>query len=210
MKKFEPQGVTLLYLLSESHVSIHTWPESNACALDFYHCGPHSLRNLRIAEEKFCNLFGWENCTSTIITRRGQTTSLLTNDFVDKTDILRNVKMLHREKSPYQEIRVYDTMAHGRILILEGIIQFSTMDLLMDDYTLQMVQHVIKKEQQHNKVLIVGGGDLIIATYILKNYPLVKKVVLAELDERVIEVTKQFFSYTDIIQKEIESGRLEI
>lgn len=62
-----------------------------------------------------------------------------------------------------------------------------------------MVQHIIKKDQHHNKVLIVGGGDLIIATYILKNYPLVKKVVLAELDERVIEVTKLFFSYTDII-----------
>lgn len=80
----------------------------------------------------------------------------------------------------------------------------------MDDYTLQMVQHVIKKDQHHNKVLIVGGGDLIIATYILKNYPLVKKVVLAELDDRVIEVTKRFFSLTDIIEKEIESGRLEI
>lgn len=101
MKQFDPQGVTLLYLLSESHVSIHTWPESKCCALDFFHCGPRSLTNLRIAEEKFCDLFGWDKCTSTMTTRRGKTTSLLTNDFVDKTDILRNVKMLHREKSPY-------------------------------------------------------------------------------------------------------------
>lgn len=41
-KKFEPQGVTILYLLSESHFSIHTWPESKSCTIDFYHCGPIS------------------------------------------------------------------------------------------------------------------------------------------------------------------------
>jgi S-adenosylmethionine decarboxylase proenzyme len=39
-KKFEPQGLTIVYVLSESHMSIHTWPEYNACAIDFYNCGP--------------------------------------------------------------------------------------------------------------------------------------------------------------------------
>lgn len=39
-KKFDPQGVTIIYLLSESHLSIHTWPETKSCAIDFYHCGP--------------------------------------------------------------------------------------------------------------------------------------------------------------------------
>ena len=27
--KFDPQGVTAIALLAESHISIHTWPESN-------------------------------------------------------------------------------------------------------------------------------------------------------------------------------------
>ena len=36
--QFKPYGVTALYLLSESHVSIHTWPESNRFALDVYSC----------------------------------------------------------------------------------------------------------------------------------------------------------------------------
>lgn len=66
-KKFEPQGVTILYLLSESHFSIHTWPENKACAVDFYHCGDRSKGNLAIAEEKLCDLFGWKNCTSFIM-----------------------------------------------------------------------------------------------------------------------------------------------
>jgi len=54
--------------------------------------------------------------------RRGQTTQYLTNDFIDKSDILKNVKLLHHEKSPYQDIRVYDTMNIGRILVLDGAV----------------------------------------------------------------------------------------
>ena len=38
-KKFEPQGVTVLCLLSESHISIHTWPEEGKAAVDVYTCG---------------------------------------------------------------------------------------------------------------------------------------------------------------------------
>ncbi len=38
-EKFEPQGVTLLALLAESHASIHTWPETGYCAIDLYTCG---------------------------------------------------------------------------------------------------------------------------------------------------------------------------
>ena len=38
-EKFEPQGVTLLALLAESHASIHTWPCEGYCAIDLYTCG---------------------------------------------------------------------------------------------------------------------------------------------------------------------------
>ena len=38
-KKFEPQGCTVLCLLSESHISIHTWPEEGKAACDVYCCG---------------------------------------------------------------------------------------------------------------------------------------------------------------------------
>lgn len=38
-EKFQPQGVTLLALLAESHASIHTWPELSYAAIDLYTCG---------------------------------------------------------------------------------------------------------------------------------------------------------------------------
>ena len=37
--QFEPQGVTVVYALSESHISIHSFPEEGTCAIDVYTCG---------------------------------------------------------------------------------------------------------------------------------------------------------------------------
>ena len=44
--KFEPQGVTAIALLAESHISIHTWPESNYSAVDIFTCGCNMLPEL--------------------------------------------------------------------------------------------------------------------------------------------------------------------
>ena len=37
--KFQPQGVTVVYTLSESHVSLHSFPEQGSVAIDCYTCG---------------------------------------------------------------------------------------------------------------------------------------------------------------------------
>tara|TARA_Y100000991_G_scaffold140715_1_gene106116 strand:- start:264 stop:698 length:435 start_codon:yes stop_codon:yes gene_type:complete len=44
--KFEPQGVTAIALLAESHISIHTWPESNYSAADIFTCGQTMIPEL--------------------------------------------------------------------------------------------------------------------------------------------------------------------
>jgi len=44
--KFEPQGVTAIALLAESHISIHTWPESNYSAVDIFTCGQNMTPEL--------------------------------------------------------------------------------------------------------------------------------------------------------------------
>ena len=36
--RFEPEGFSILFLLSESHMSIHTFPEKNYIAFDLYTC----------------------------------------------------------------------------------------------------------------------------------------------------------------------------
>ncbi|MBA4602169.1 adenosylmethionine decarboxylase [Thermoactinomyces mirandus] len=52
--KFDPQGATVLVMLSESHISIHTYPEKGFAALDCYTCG-HTI-NPMIAIEYMLNV----------------------------------------------------------------------------------------------------------------------------------------------------------
>jgi len=40
--EFTPQGITAICLLSESHISIHTWPEMEYAAVDIFTCGEHT------------------------------------------------------------------------------------------------------------------------------------------------------------------------
>lgn len=39
VRQFEPQGVTVLVELSESHASIHTYPEAGVMFVDVFTCG---------------------------------------------------------------------------------------------------------------------------------------------------------------------------
>ncbi|MDQ2680012.1 MAG: adenosylmethionine decarboxylase [Candidatus Eremiobacteraeota bacterium] len=40
--RFQPHGVSGVVVLAESHISIHTWPETGYAAMDFYTCGDHT------------------------------------------------------------------------------------------------------------------------------------------------------------------------
>lgn len=39
--KFNPQGCTVAVILSESHITIHTYPERGFAAINCYTCGDH-------------------------------------------------------------------------------------------------------------------------------------------------------------------------
>lgn len=47
--KFEPHGLTVLALLANSHLSIHTYPELGFAALDVFSCGDLSRPDKAIA-----------------------------------------------------------------------------------------------------------------------------------------------------------------
>jgi len=53
--QFEPQGVTGTVLLAESHIAIHTWPESGFVTVDVYVCN-YTTDNTAKAEAVFHKL----------------------------------------------------------------------------------------------------------------------------------------------------------
>lgn len=65
--KFSPQGVSGVVIISESHLTIHTWPELGYAAVDIFTCGD------KINPWDACNymteLFKAKNMTATEIKR---------------------------------------------------------------------------------------------------------------------------------------------
>lgn len=39
--QFQPQGVSIVYLLAESHLAIHTWPEHSSAYITLSTCSNH-------------------------------------------------------------------------------------------------------------------------------------------------------------------------
>jgi spermidine synthase len=99
-------------------------------------------------------------------------------------------RVLADEKSRFQHIRIFDTVANGRVMTLDDIVQITSRD---ESAYADMLTHLPMLE--HGKVcsvMIVGGGDLSIADEALKHKN-VKEVVLVDIDERVIELCRQHF-----------------
>lgn len=46
----EPQGVIVVLTLSQSHLSVHTWPEDGYAAVDLFFCGREFHEELSLAK----------------------------------------------------------------------------------------------------------------------------------------------------------------
>jgi S-adenosylmethionine decarboxylase proenzyme len=58
--RFEPQGITMIYMLSESHISIHTFPEKGYFALDIYTCREYSDNSIYL--NMYQDIVRWFDC----------------------------------------------------------------------------------------------------------------------------------------------------
>lgn len=177
-KQFEPQGLSILYLLSESHFSIHTWPEFGACAIDFYHCGNEARIRMIKAEELLCDYFGWENCTGSMIIDRGTYSySLIKQD--EHTSILyKKHKLVDRQKSVIGENRIYKNEKNEKIFSSNGKLEqvFSSIDGLNELFFEEEkeksdgspISNASRRENLSTKrVLVIGCGDLTLSNEIL-------------------------------------------
>src|SRR5580704_5453039 len=99
-------------------------------------------------------------------------------------------KVLADENSKFQHIRIFDTVANGRVMTLDDIVQITSRD---ESAYADMLTHLPMLEHgKVERVMIVGGGDLSIADEALKHRN-VQEVVLVDIDGRVIELCKKLF-----------------
>lgn len=99
-------------------------------------------------------------------------------------------EILHNEDSKFQNIKVLDTHAVGKLLLLDN----KTMVSQIDEFVYhEVVSHIPYMVHPNAKdILIIGGGDGGVVREFVKHEDL-RSIHLVEIDERVIEVSKKFF-----------------
>lgn len=189
--KFEPQGMTMLALLAESHMSFHTFPEHGIIAFDFFTCGkvhPNIAINFLKEAIEHTQIIKRE------FNRTTEEPTLLQN-YIDSTDGLRKsyaVKTVIEDfnSEAGQHIQVLDLNEFGPSLFINQDIQVSTKDEHL--YSSTFVNSGLKLNDAKGKAAIIGGGDLGVAREcIAQNF---ESVDLYELDPEVVRVCDKYLS----------------
>jgi spermidine synthase len=217
--RFSTGGYSCGLLLSESHISLHTWPEQSFCALDVFLCrgdvqlmAECLLDEMKpVSYEKKLIIRGGEiphpegrEIVSTILplTLDGWVVSSHNTDYFEA---YRASGPIRRRQSPYQLIEVFNNPSFGKILMLNGDIQLSTRDEAV--YHEFLVHPAMLSHPEPKEVLIVGGGDGGALRQTLK-YKGVKRIVVVDVDKDVIEESSR--SLAEVSKHSFEDPRVEV
>ena len=102
-------------------------------------------------------------------------------------------ELLFRGKSEFQSVEVYETLSHGRMLLIDGLLMTSERDEFVYH---EMIAHVpLFLHPKPRRVLVIGGGDGGTVRETLK-HPSVEHVDLVEIDGMVVDAAKTFLPTT--------------
>lgn len=151
----------------------------------------------QIYSEDANEIFGLDSFKKSWFTENGS----LMNNFAWSIHIK---KILHHERSPCQDILVFDSEEFGRCLALDDYIQC----VEEDEFVLnEMFAFLSLNSHPHpKKVLIEGGGNAGIAREATK-HPSVDSIVLCESDEILINVCQK---HVPFIAEGLESAKLKL
>lgn len=117
---------------------------------------------------------------------------------------LKTARVLHREESAYQEIAVLESVQLGRVLILDDVIQTTEKDEFA--YHEMLVHVPMNVHRCPQRVLVIGGGDGGTIREVLR-HDTVKRAVMVEIDQRVVEVSRE---YLPSLSSAFSDPRLEL
>ncbi|MCO5549525.1 hypothetical protein L7F22_002997 [Adiantum nelumboides] len=100
---------------------------------------------------------------------------------------LRVRRILHTEKSKYQDVLIFESTDYGNVLVLDGVIQVTE----RDEFSYQeMIAHLpLASHPNPERVLVIGGGDGGVLREVVK-HDSVKEAVLCDIDEAVPRLSK--------------------
>ena len=96
---------------------------------------------------------------------------------------------LARVQSEFQDIVIFESFSHGRVMVLDGAIQITEADEFVYQ---EMLTHVpLLAHGAAETVLIIGAGDGGVLRRVLQHRG-VKRAVMVEIDGEVIRLCKEF------------------
>ena len=96
---------------------------------------------------------------------------------------------LARVQSEFQDIVIFESFSHGRVMVLDGAIQITEADEFVYQ---EMLTHVpLLAHGAAETVLIIGAGDGGVLRRVLQHHG-VKRAVMVEIDGEVIRLSKEF------------------
>ena len=183
-------GVTGCVVLAESHLAIHTWPELGGVTLDVYVCNYTSNNDAKAKSvvDALMKLFDPEDFVRHDVPRDRQFLYEWLNE--DYGFFLRSSKRIEASRTRFQDLEIHDTPQFGKLFRLDGC--FMTSEREEFYYHENLIHPAATAHPAPKTALVVGGGDGGAAEELLK-HPSIARVVMVELDGKVIEIAKQHF-----------------
>lgn len=211
---FSPWGVSGVVVIQESHLAIHTWPEYRYASVDLFTCGETvdpwvSFEHLKQALEATYSAIELNRGALNIIKKSDYKPTNVRIDPANQIDtknfkIARNVwftdkddmqalslrytgDVLFNETTDYQQVRVFDTLAYGKMLAINNMVMCTERD---EFHYHEMIVHPVSQLSKNLKnVLVIGGGDGGTIRELFKYT--IEKVTMVEIDEAVINASKK-------------------
>ncbi|NLO96614.1 MAG: polyamine aminopropyltransferase [Peptococcaceae bacterium] len=113
----------------------------------------------------------------------------LTEDERDNLKISYRIKeIVFSGQSSFQHVMILDSYDFGRMLVLDGIVQTTSLDGYIYN---EMITHIpLCIHPSPRKVLIIGGGDCGAAKEVCK-YSSVEHIDMVEIDQLVVDVCRE-------------------
>ncbi len=193
----ESGGITGTVLLAESHLALHTWPEKQALTLDVYVCNFSTDNSAKATQliESLVKLFDPIEANRQSL-MRGEIGHAglgyeIGQEWLNQHSIYgyRLGPALHREQSSYQLIEVHESPQFGKLFKLDG--DYMTSEGEEFFYHEALVHPAAIAHRDPRSALIIGGGDGGAAEELLK-HPGIERIVLAELDEAVVRIAREY------------------
>jgi len=98
-------------------------------------------------------------------------------------------RWLARVESVFQDIAIFESETHGRVLMLDGVVQITEADEFVYQ---EMIAHVpLLAHGAAERVLIIGAGDGGVLRRVLEHRT-VRRAVMVEIDAEVVRLAREF------------------